>query len=747
MSGTGRRNRLAAELSPYLLLHQHNPVVWYPWGDEALDRARREDKPIFLSVGYSTCFWCHVMERESFADAGTAALMNEHFVNIKLDREERPELDEIYMSATQLLTHQGGWPNSVFLTPSLKPFFAGTYFPPREAHGRPSFRTVLLSMHEAWVKRRAEVDEQAEELAVAMRDMLEERGRPTAEVAGPEAFARSLAALERRFDPQNGGFGSAPKFPTPGNLLLLLEAASSDAGAATMLDRSLDAMAEGGFYDQLAGGFHRYATDAAWKVPHFEKMLYDNGLLLEIYARDFLRTGDPERARIVRETAVFLARELSAPEGGLWSAIDAEIGGHEGGHHVWTLEQLTQVLGEEDAAFLAPIFGFSGMPFFEGRSYVLHLPISYREQAQRRRLERAVLLDQVEGMKQRLLAARLKRPLPLVDDKVLTDWNGIALAGLAVAARALDDRTLLEQARQIARFLLENLRDADGRLLHSYRGGQARIPAFLADYGFFVRGLLRLHEASGEERWLEEAIRLTHEQVERLGDRDQGGFFVAGAQPDVLFRSKEVFDGALPAANALAVLNLLELAEKQPSFPWLEIAEQALKAFSTFAARQPEGARTLTIAIKRWHGRFGVEPELEKRQPVAAAAGKSEIESLEDVVDGRVALAAPDPQGWQAFRLELAIKSGWHLPAANLGEGTPLLPTSLDLLDGELRNLKYPPGQIYATGGLETAVYQGELAIFGELRVLGDEPVLVLDAQPCDDQRCLVAGSVGWAIA
>src|SRR5258708_2748379 len=367
-------NRLAGESSPYLLLHRHNPVDWYPWGEEALERARREDKPIFLSVGYSTCYWCHVMERESFSDPRVAAVMNRDFVNVKLDREERPDLDEVYMPATQILTGRGGWPNSVFLAPRLEPFFAGTYFPPEDSHGRPGFVNVLADLAEAWRQRRAEVMEQAEEMARAMRRFLEERGRPAPEPPGAGACWRCVDSLAKRFDRQWGGFGGAPKFPTPSNLFVLLEMAPERPDAGAMLAATLDAMARRGIYDQLAGGFHRYATDREWQVPHFEKMLYDNGLLLELYAREHARTGDPQAARVGRETAAFLEREMTSPQGAFWSAIDGETGGHEGAFYVWTPAQIEAGPRAEDAAFAAPPLGFAGPPFFEGGRWVLQLP-------------------------------------------------------------------------------------------------------------------------------------------------------------------------------------------------------------------------------------------------------------------------------------------------------------------------------------------------------------------------------------
>ncbi|MEO1084960.1 MAG: thioredoxin domain-containing protein, partial [Acidobacteriota bacterium] len=679
----GKANRLARETSPYLLLHQHNPVDWYPWGPEALERARAEDKPIFLSVGYATCYWCHVMERESFADAGTAQVMNEHFINIKVDREERPDLDEIYMAATQIFNQRGGWPNSVFLTPKLTPFFAGTYFPPFDDQGRPSFRTVLLSMQRAWQDRRGDVEEQAVELERAMRDMLEERGRPTAAVPAASVVATSMKGLGDRFDTEWGGFGTKPKFPTPSNLHLLLDLAEDgDTGAGAMLTTTLDRMARGGIYDQLAGGFHRYATDRQWKVPHFEKMLYDNGQLLELYARDYGRTGDGERERIVRETARFLARELTGEHGGFLSAIDAEVGGREGAFHAWTLEQIVDAIGEEDASFLAPILGFDGAPFFDGE-YVLHLPESFADQAERRRLDVAELKGQVRGLEQRLLEARERRPKPLVDDKVLTDWNGLAIAGLATAAALLSDGDLLAQADRAADFVLEHLRGEDGVLRHTWRGGEARIPAFLGDYTALVRGLLALHDAAGDRRHLDEAVRLAEEQIERLEDPENGGFFGAAAQEDVLFRSKEVYDGALPSSNGMAALNFIELArlDEGRREHWLDCAERTLLAFGQVIESRPDGARTLVLAVRRWHR---ARAELSPEQAAAATVAQLVAKASRATVKGGLHLhATADADGARAFRLDLEIRDGWHLYAAASSPDAPDTPavvaTRLDL--------------------------------------------------------------------
>ncbi|HVR11373.1 MAG TPA: DUF255 domain-containing protein [Thermoanaerobaculia bacterium] len=762
-------NRLAGESSPYLLLHQHNPVDWYPWGEEALRRASREDKPIFLSVGYSTCYWCHVMERESFADPRVAAVMNRDFVNIKLDREERPDLDEVYMTATQILTGQGGWPNSLFLTPKLEPFFAGTYFPPDDAHGRPGFRHVLEDLAQAWKERRTDVEEQAAEMAKAMRHFLEERSRPGAEPPGPGTCWRGVDSLARRFDREWGGFGSAPKFPTPSNLFLLLEMAPERPDAGEMLAATLDAMARGGIYDQLAGGFHRYATDREWKVPHFEKMLYDNGFLLELHAREHARTGDPQAARVARETAAFLGREMTSPEGALWSAIDAETGGHEGAYYVWTRAEIAAVLGEEDAAFAAPLLGFAGPPFFEGDRYVLHAPERWEEVARRRRLDPDELLRELAGPRRRLLEARGKRPRPATDDKVLADWNGMAIAGLAAAGRLLGEPGFIAQAVRAAEVVLGEMRPggAGGSLMHVWRAGHARIPAFLADYAFLVRGLLALHEATGEARWLASAAELTDEQAARLAD-PEGGFFVAGASPDLLFRSKDPFDGATPAANAVAVLNLIELAERDAGGRrehWRHQATAALKAFAPLVEQHPEAVRMMAIAARRYRGEVPAPVEAAReRAPEAGPLAMLEKEAeelvkvrLEVGEEGGGGKESPAPAGeaaegvgadvsWRPFRLVLEVAPGWHLQANPPSESF-LVPTTLAAEGAELRRVSYPAGEPLrvAFSSRPVAAYQGRVELLGEVGLAAgrqNSPApgaahLRLTYQLCDDRRCL----------
>ena len=592
------RNRLAKELSPYLRQHQFNPVDWYPWGEEALKRAREEDKPIFLSVGYSTCYWCHVMARESFSDEGVGEFMNEHFVNVLVDREERPDLDEVYMAATRLLTHQGGWPNTLVLTPGLVPWFCGTYFPPEDRGEQPSFARMITSMAEAWRSRRGDAEEQAEELVRVMRQYLEDRGEPSPAPPPASVADRGLASLTQTFDREWGGFGTGSKFPMPANLLFLEDFARDDVDAAHMLRHTLEHMARGGIYDQLAGGFHRYAADREWKVPHFEMLLSDNALLLEVYARQLERTGDHEMERVVQETAAFLDRELALAKGGFATALGANASGQEGLYHAWTLDELVAVLGEEDAGFLAPILGYDRPPFFEDSHYVLHLPQSVEEQARQRRMSRDELEGEVVGLQVKLLEARQRRQAPQVDDKVLADWNGMAIAGLSEAGRVIPDSSFVDRAVRCADFVLEHLRPPGSPLRHCWRDGTAKWDAFLDDYVYLVRGLLALHRATDDDRWLEAAREVTGEQVERLGDK-RGGFYTAGASSDLVCRSRGVFDGALPSSNAMAVLNLLELWRQGGDERWRELAASSLKAFAS-VAEHGEGVRMLCLAARRF---------------------------------------------------------------------------------------------------------------------------------------------------
>jgi uncharacterized protein YyaL (SSP411 family) len=526
-------NRLAAETSPYLLQHAENPVDWYPWGEEAFARARAEDRPVLLSVGYAACHWCHVMEHESFEDDETARVMNAHFVSVKVDREERPDVDGLYMDAVVAMTGHGGWPMTVFLTPDGRPFYGGTYFPPEPRHGLPSFAQVLEAVVEAYRTRRHDLEEQAEALVGAIRQASEQA--PSGEPLTSGLLSGVVPALRRSFDPTEGGFGPAPKFPAASTieLLLRLHAGSGVENALGMTRLTLDRMAAGGMYDLLGGGFHRYSVDARWLVPHFEKMLYDNALLASAYLHAWVVTGEERYRRVTEETLDYVLRELRLPEGGLASAQDADTDGVEGLTFTWTAEEIEAVLGEPHPEWL--------LPFEHGRS---------------------VLRGEIpEEARAALLAARERRPQPLRDDKALASWNGLALAALAEAGARLGRPDYVEAAVGVAEFLLGPLTSPDGRLLRSFRVGEARIPAYLEDYANAANGLVELAWATGDPRWLEEARRLAGVVVELFADPDRGGFYVDAADGDGLVaRRKEFDDHPTPAGNSMAALVLLRLA-------------------------------------------------------------------------------------------------------------------------------------------------------------------------------------------
>jgi uncharacterized protein YyaL (SSP411 family) len=729
-------NRLAAESSPYLLLHAENPVDWYPWGEEAFERARSEDRPIFLSIGYSTCYWCHVMERESFCDPAIAQQMNDGFVCVKVDREERPDVDEIYMTATQVMTRSGGWPNSLFLTPDLEPFFAGTYFPPRDGLGRPGFPQVLRGVREAWLLRRAEIAQQASAVAEAMDASL--AGEPGAGQALPDpAVAAELQAdLAARFDPEWGGFGAAPKFPSPSNLFFLLDRAD-DEDARRMLVLTLDRMARGGVMDHLAGGFHRYSTDAAWLVPHFEKMLYDNAALARLYAEAAPLAPDEGFDRVARFTLDFVLRDMTSPEGGFLSAIDAETDGHEGAYYTWTEADLAGELSGEDGTLFRTVQGLEGAPSFEGDRYVVHQPVPLREQAARLGLAEDTLRQRLEPLRGALLEARERRDPPLVDDKVLTDWNGLMMGAMARVGQLLGETRYVEAARRSAEFVLERLRDGDsGISLHAFRAGRAKVPAFLDDYAFLVEGLLCLYRASGEGRWAQEAVRLVEEQEERLADPEAGGYFAAGEDPRLLFRARPAFDGAVASGNGVSALNLVELAEITGDPRWGERAEAVVRAFAAGITRAPLGHVTLVRALGRLQGRSSSAPG--PTSPPAGATAPSAVDGLEaearDVVEIEACLGRADDEVWKPFSVELVVRSGFHLNA-NPASDPALVATAVGGIVGGLRNVLYPAGE-RAGGGV--SVYRGRVRIEGEIEHRGGGAAAIeVTFQACDESRCL----------
>jgi len=734
-------NRLARESSPYLLLHKDNPVDWYPWGEEAFARARADDRPIFLSVGYSTCYWCHVMERESFSDPEIARQLNEGFVCIKLDREERPDVDEIYMGATQLITRSGGWPNSLFLTPDLKPFFAGTYFPPQDAHGRPGFPRVLSGLRQAWLFRRPELMQQAELIAQAMRQQLAPRTE-RGSLPGEELAASAQAALAERFDPQWGGFGPAPKFPSPANLFFMLERSASDQDAGEMLVFTLDAMARGGLMDQLAGGFHRYSTDEAWLVPHFEKMLYDNAALARLYGEAVALAPAAGFERIARLTLDFVLRELTGEAGGFLSAIDAETDGHEGAYYTWTAAELDAALPGKDGRLFRAAHGLEGEPTFEADRYVVYLPAPYAEQARLAGVSEAELLQRIEPQRRALLTARNARPRPLVDDKVLTDWNGLTIAALARVGALLREPRYTAAAERAAAFVLDELVEGGGGgLLHAWRAGQAHVPALLDDYAFFVEGLLELHAATGEARWLAEAVRLAEEQERRLSDPDGGGYFAAGADPRLLVRAKPAFDGAVASGNGVAASNAVELAKRTGDPVHRERAETTLRAFAAGMAEAPLAHVTLIRALERLRALpASVAPTRPALAPAASSAPASAGEALEEeayaAVEIDARLGSSEDEDWKPFRLELSVRRGWHVNANPAGAG--LVPVTVSGVVGGVRGLRYPAGAPWNGGAGDVPVYSGRVVIEGEIERRGGGAAGVeVGYQACDDARCL----------
>ncbi len=575
-------NRLIFENSPYLLQHAHNPVNWFPWGPEAFALAAKLDRPVFLSVGYSTCHWCHVMERESFEDLEIAQYLNEHFVAIKVDREERPDVDSVYMTAVQLMTRRGGWPMTVVMTPNKRPFFGGTYFPARDGErgSRIGFLSILKRLAGAYANDRDKIVKSAQSLS-EMIARASERVIPS-KLPKSEALVQAAGQLASRFDPVFGGFGKAPKFPRPSvyELLLRYWRRTQDEGALKIVTHSLESMIRGGIYDQVAGGFHRYSTDAKWLVPHFEKMLYDNAQLVVLMTETFQATRNPLFEKTIRETLDYVLREMTGKNGGFYSATDADSEGEEGLFFVWTPDQIRQVLGKADGDIIEAFYNVSPGGNFEGKN-ILHRTRSLGEVARLFDLSEADLAKKIEAGKQRLYDSRKRRIPPILDDKVLTEWNGQMISAFARAAHVLDELRYQKAAQNAARFVLGKLKK-DGRLLRAFRAGKTKHLGVLEDYAFLIAGLLDLYEADGQPGWLREAIALEAYLEAHFLDKEGGGFFATASDAEMLLvREKSIYDGAQPSGNSVAVMNLLRLAEFTSKDHYRTLAEKALLAFGT----------------------------------------------------------------------------------------------------------------------------------------------------------------------
>ncbi|OAI51523.1 hypothetical protein AYO44_17090 [Planctomycetaceae bacterium SCGC AG-212-F19] len=599
-------NRLAKESSPYLLQHAHNPVDWFPWGEEAFAKAKKEGKLVFLSIGYSSCHWCHVMEKESFANAEVAKLMNQWFVCIKVDREERPDVDHIYMTALHVRGKRGGWPLSMFLTAEGKPIWGGTYWPPddKEIEGEKvlGFKSIVKLVHDHWIDKPKEILADADSLAEATSRSLAGALRGIALVELDRALVTAAVdELKGEFDKVHGGFGLAAaqfrgtKFPTPPYLRLLQgEAArTKSAELAGMVNLTLDKMALGGIYDHLGGGFHRYSTERTWTVPHFEKMLYDNAQLVELYAEAYRTTKNPLYRRVIAETLEFIKREMTDKDGGFYAALDADSEGEEGKFYVWTSKEIDTVLGDKLAAIrFKESYAAQGDPNFEGQYYILRLDKPLADAEQEKKLA---------PWRQKLFEARAKRPRPFLDTKVLTSWNGQMIAGYALAGQVLENKEYIAAAARAANFVLQKLRTKDGRLLRTYSArpgaqGEARLNAYIDDYAYLVHGLLALHEATKDKKWLDEAQALTDKMIELFGDKERGGFFHTSHDHEKLFaRAKDQYDGAQPSGNSVAARNLAQLWVKTGDDKYRALAE---KSFKTFAGGMKTSPTSLTGMVE-----------------------------------------------------------------------------------------------------------------------------------------------------
>ncbi len=596
-------NTLVHEKSPYLLQHAFNPVNWFPWGDEAFAKAHAEDKPIFLSIGYSTCHWCHVMERESFEDDQVAGQMNETFVCIKVDREERPDVDNVYMTVCQMMTGSGGWPLTIFLTPEKKPFFAGTYIPKDSRFGRMGLLELIPKIQALWRNERQRLNATAEDMTLHLQST-------TANTAGAALSAdlldQTFTDLSRRFDPENGGFNDAPKFPTPHNLLFLLRYfhRTQNTLALEMVEKTLTAMRRGGIYDHIGFGFHRYSTDEHWLLPHFEKMLYDQAMLILAYTEAYQATHNEDFAKTTREIFTYVLRDMTSPDGGFYSAEDADSDGEEGKFYVWEKSELQRILGT-DADWFCDFFHISNDGNFvdeatrqKSGANIVHVRESMRDAAARFGLHVNDFSQKLDTARQAVFEMREQRIHPHKDDKILTDWNGLMIAALATAGRVLSEPDFITAAEKAQRFINTHLTTADGALLHRYRDGDAAIPAFVDDYAFSMWGLIELFQSTHKTDYLSQALALNAVFIEQFWDENNGGFFSTPKNGEpLLVRHKEIYDGAIPSGNSVAMFNLIRLARITGTSQFEQMAEHLGRAFSKTVSRQPSAYTFLLSAL------------------------------------------------------------------------------------------------------------------------------------------------------
>ncbi|MHC5011270.1 MAG: thioredoxin domain-containing protein [Planctomycetota bacterium] len=745
--GPVRKNRLAKERSPYLRQHATNPVDWYPWGEEALARARREQKPIFLSVGYAACHWCHVMEHESFEDEATAALLNDAYVCVKVDREERPDIDALYMTAVQVTSGRGGWPMTVLLTPEGEPFWAGTYL------RREQLQQLVQLASRQWEADPERIRQEAGRIAEVVRNVADGREFPPFE-GDDRALLRILeGALVATHDARYGGYGSRPKFPPHSELLFLLDRGGANASEAghEQVRRTLVAMDEGGLHDHVGGGFHRYSTDERWFLPHFEKMLYDNALLAQAYAAMFQLTGEPRFARVVRDIFAWVRRDMARPAGGYASSLDADTEGEEGLTYTWTVEEIRAALGADDAAFAIALFGVTPQGNFHdeatgrrtGRSH-LYLPVPLAQVAREHGVALDALQSRVDRIRERLLEVRRGRPQPGLDDKVITAWNGLLLSAFARAGAALSDDELLAEGRRLADFLLEACRREDGTLLRFPRGSGPEIVGFCDDHVHVGEGLLDLAEATGEVRYADAARALADALLADFEDRPAGGFWSTSesGHERLLARMKEATDTPIPSDNGAAAHLLLRLAARTGEVRYREAADRALGAWRPLMGQARSANftaalhRALALRLALAEAGVGSPPPGDASAAAEPIRMDVFVERQQVALGGRVRIA-----------VRVALAAGWHVNAAR-PSSEDLIPTQLTTpseAPATLDAVLYPPAVLrsLADGAEPVALYEGTFWIRGELRVPGDVPrgprkvPVVLRYQPCNEANCL----------
>jgi uncharacterized protein len=669
-------NRLIHETSPYLLQHAHNPVDWYPWGQEALNRARREDKPILLSIGYSSCHWCHVMEKESFENDSIARLMNERFVCIKVDREERPDLDELYMNAVQVMTGSGGWPMTLFLTPDLVPFHGGTYFPPEDRGGMPGFPKVLTTVSSYYRSNREQVTQMVSQVRETLQRIVEMV--PSGQAIEDSVLSEAFDAMEKQFDPANGGFGRAPKFPNAMGLSFLLRfwKRTGSSGALEMVEFTLDKMAKGGIYDHLGGGFHRYSVDERWLIPHFEKMLYDNALLSRTYFEAYKATGKENYRKVAEEVLAYVEREMRSPEGAFYSTQDADSEGEEGKFYVWTREEIQGILGKEQGTPFCAYYGVTSQGNFEGRASVLTNALSPEKVSQLHSIPAEALERLLEAGRKKLFAEREKRPRPGRDEKILTSWNGLMISSFVDGFKATGKAHYLLRAKEAASFILQKMR-RNHQLLRVFRSGHSHTRGLAEDYAFFVQALIDLYEGTLEKSWLKEADLLNQEMIRQFWDEKNGGFFYSGRENEALIaRSKNPYDNALPSPNSVGAFNLIRLGYLTGEASLKEKAEEILRLFGGLLSEHPSGFSQMLSAFSFFLGVEEIGIVGSREDPRTQSLLREIHRSyLPDHILSRKASDETGEPGWFPF---LADKGTPEVPTAFVCKRSTCLPPASD---------------------------------------------------------------------